>query len=335
MSLFLKIKNLLFGRKVQIEILDIENFPYDVLSKKEAKEFFYKQGAVLACKKEEIYSKIDSTPDAGLEYLYNLFQMSWCKHWAEVSAKPLMMMTSDNFILLSYDDERRNRILLQFAEKSFDMIYENLQIKMLPYGKQLIFHLNKDEYYDLEDSLEKPESSEEVLTGGMFVRSVIPYMVFHSEKGQNLPDIVLAHELTHALLSMTDIPTWLNEALACTMEKTITGECHYDWTLEQGLKNLNYWDAITIQKFWVGESFFINASQDFSYLLAQGLLNTIIRLHRNKFRDFINNAKRSDAGEAAAKKYLGVSLEEIALAYMGPGDWKPSLSYIKDYFNYS
>lgn len=332
MGIFANLKSLLFGRKVHINYIDQESFPYDILSKNEAKEFFYKQGNVLACKADEIETRIQDTPKNGHMYLFELFQYSWCKHWIDISDKKLSLTSSDNFILLSFDNQRRNDLLLKFAEKSFDTINEKLQIeKKLP-GKLLIFHLNRDHYYDLEDSLEKPESSEEVLSGGMFVRNIIPYMVFHSEEGQNLPDIVLAHELTHALLSLNHLPMWLDEALACTMEKTITGECHYDWTLEMGLKNLDYWDSLNIQHFWVGESFFIHKSQEYSYLLAQGLFNTIIRHHKEKFRDFINSAKRSDGGETAARKHLGVSLGKIANQYMGEGPWQPSQSYIKDYF---
>lgn len=332
MGILRNLKSLLFGRKVYIEHIDQDRFPYDFLSKKEAKPFFYKQGNILACKLEEIEMRIKETPESGHMYLFELFQYSWCKHWVNISEKKLSLTCSDNFILLSFDSERRNELLLKFAEKAFDIIHENLQIKKMLPGKLLIFHLNREDYYDLEESLEKAESSEEVLSGGMFVRNIIPYMVFHSEEGQNLPDLVLAHELTHALLSLSNLPMWLDEALACTMEKTITGECYYDWTLEMGLKNLSYWDSLNIQHFWVGESFFIDQSQEYSYLLAQGLLNTIIRQNKEKFRDFINSAKRSDGGESAARKHLGISLGDIANTYMGEGQWQPSQSYIRDYF---
>ena len=116
------------------------------------------------------------------------------------------------------------------------------------------------------------------------------------------------------------------------MEKSITGECHYDWTLETGLKNIEYWDFETIQHFWTGQSFFVNKSQEYSYLLAQGLLNIIIRDFKDSFRAFIQHAKKEDSGESAALKYLGVSLSEIADRYMGEGPWKPSLSYLDSYY---
>ncbi|MCM8539392.1 MAG: hypothetical protein NE328_03895 [Lentisphaeraceae bacterium] len=332
MGLLANLKSLLFGRKISLEYIDPESFPFDILSKKEAKEFFYKQGNVLACKEDNISARIQDTPESGHKYLFELFQYSWCKHWIKISDKKLSLTVSDNFILLSFDEQRRIDLLLKFAEKAFDIINEHLHIKKQMPGKLLIFHLNREDYYDLEDSLTKAESSEEVLSGGMFVRNVIPYMVFHSEKDQNLPDIVLAHELTHALLSLNNLPMWLDEALACTMEKTITGECYYDWTLETGLKNLSYWDSLNIQHFWVGESFFVNKSQEYSYLLAQGIFNTILRHHKETFRDFINSAKRFDGGESAAIKYLGESLGDIANKYMGEGPWQPSQSYIKSYF---
>jgi hypothetical protein len=68
-------------------------------------------------------------------------------------------------------------------------------------------------------------------------------------------------------------------------------------------------------------------------LLAQGVLNVIIRNHKNNFKDFLNSARKYDAGEEASKKYLGVSLGQIATTYKGSGKWSPSQTYLEGYFN--
>ena len=231
MNFFSRVKEFIFGRQIDIEHHDLQSFPFDVLGSKEAKQFFYKSGSVLCTRDESILEKFKQAPEKSYDYLDTLFKMSWAKHWAQVASKEMKVATSDHFILMSYDEQNRNELLLKYAEKSLDRIYECLDgILLDSYGKTLIFHVNADDYYALEESFERPESDEGVSSGGMFVRGVVPYMIFHSEPGFNLPDITLVHELTHALLTHNDLPMWLDEALACTMEKTITGECCYDWS---------------------------------------------------------------------------------------------------------
>ncbi|MCM8537240.1 MAG: hypothetical protein NE334_14970 [Lentisphaeraceae bacterium] len=333
MGFFSKIKTVLFGRTIKVDHHLADDFPFDTLGKKEATSFFYKSGTALCINREAILEKYYSSSPKMHSYLCTLFKMSWVQHWARYSKKDLKISTSDHFILMSYDEEERNELLLKFAEKSLDKITLSFdKLIQNPKDKVLIFHINSEEYYDLENSLLRPESDDEVLSGGMFVRGVVPYMVFHSEPGFNLPDITLAHELTHALLSKRKLPMWLDEAIACTMEKVITGEAYYDWSLEKGLENLSYWDSVTIQQFWVGDSFFINDSQEFSYLLAQGLFNNILRDYKLSFKEFLLHARREDAGESAALKYLGTSLGDIAKKYLGGGPWDPSEDYLKLYF---
>ena len=333
MGLFANFKELVFGRTIHIENLDHKSLPVETLSNDEIDTYFDIQNHVVQAKQPAIEDKFLSVPEEFDEYmkLDNLFKYSWCKKWCEISNKKLSIYQSENFLMLSYDEERRNHLLLKFAEKACDQIYGVIgeQIVGIP-GKILIFNVKQDDYYAMENLLYTNPLEGGVLSGGMFVHGVIPYMILLNQAGQGLPDSTLAHELTHALLFNNEIPTWLNEALACTMEKSITGFCRYDWSLEKGLQNVSYWDEVTIQQFWTGESFHINDSQDFSYLLSQGLLNIIIREFRDSFKEFITKAKFEDAGEQAALDCLGFSLNDIASQYMGEGPWRPDIECVDE-----
>ena len=335
MGIFSRLREVIFGRPINIQALDCKNLHNDTLTDDEIFNYFEIDNFVVQAKQESIREKFLSAQESDQEYdrLDNLFKYSWCKKWCEISNKKLSIYQSDNFIMLSHDIESRNENLLKFAENACDHIYEIIgdQLVGIP-GKILIFHINEDDYIAMENLL-YDDSTEGVLSGGMFVNSIIPYMIFHSRKDQILPDSTLAHELTHALLSGNQIPIWLDEALACSLQKSISGYNYCDWSLEKGLQNISYWDEKSIQQFWTGESFKIDKSQDYSYLLAQGLLNIIIRENKDNLKNFISKAKFDDSGEQAALECFGVSLGEIANRYMGEGPWQPDCTYISNYFN--
>ena len=101
------------------------------------------------------------------------------------------------------------------------------------------------------------------------------------------------------------------------------GHSHYDWSQETAEHNLNYWNSETIQNFWTGESFQEDISQQYNYLLAQGLFNVICNNYGRRFYTFAGQAKREDAGVAAAEYAFECSLSDLAALYLGEGDWQP------------
>jgi hypothetical protein len=333
MNFFAKLLKKIFGEKITVTKLDSDNFLFDSLTKKEAKPFFYTQKGLLIPQWDEIETRFKSSPLKSRPYLRSLFSMSWCKHWSSISSNKMKVYTSPNLVLISYDDDKRNELLLKFAEKAYQEIHSFTggMLTKQEARRHLVIHVTSEDYYLFED-INHTGWLEPVSTGGKFCPGVVPYMIFHSNEGSDLPDIVLAHELCHSLMSIKKLPLWLDEALACTIEKKITGVSSYDWSLKTGLENVDFWDWETIQFFWTGESFSMEESQKFSYLLAQGLMNCIIKNHGKQFFVFAKHASKYDAGNAAAKKYLGCDLSQIASEYLGSDDWRPNQDRMEDYF---
>ena len=71
-----------------------------------------------------------------------------------------------------------------------------------------------------------------------------------------------------------------------------------------------------------------------SYQLAEVLMRLLVADHRprwfglsrerqRRFFAFLQEADRTDCGEAAAQEHLGFGLEQLANQFLGPGDWAP------------
>ena len=79
-------------------------------------------------------------------------------------------------------------------------------------------------------------------------------------------------------------------------------------------------------------------TQEFSYQLAEFFVRLLIadsrptwfgfdRRAEGRFLHFLQNAKAIDAGQAAAKEHLGMTLGALAAKSLGPGNWEPAGGY--------
>lgn len=168
-----------------------------------------------------------------------------------------------------------------------------------------------------------PESGEFGMSGGMFLSGGYPHFVFpHYDESWQLARVI-AHELTHALVSHLPLPLWLNEGLAVTLEEmVVTG--HPPHPAPDSLKeHVKFWDEERIQEFWSGESFTrSDEGHGLSYALGQ-LLTSNFGHDYQRFRQFALAANWNDAGEAAAQQVLGVSLGDVLASFLGNGNWAP------------
>ena len=134
---------------------------------------------------------------------------------------------------------------------------------------------------------------------------------------------IAVHELTHACLAHLPIPLWLNEGMAVLMEDVLAGHRLF-LDKEMVKRHQKYWNEETIQGFWSGESFLaFDDGQELSYNLAHILVRNISQ-DFTAFATFSNNASYEDAGELAAKEFLGVSLTQIVGSFLGEGSWQPN-----------
>ena len=163
------------------------------------------------------------------------------------------------------------------------------------------------------------------MSGGMFLSDGYTHVATFDRPDPNTIGQVLVHELAHNLTCHLPQPTWLGEALAMFFECDIVGGTQR--TLADLVeKHREFWNAETIQRFWRGDSFWALEGHDVSYSLADTLfrlIRTDIQPSPESFQRFVLAADWNDAGDAAARDYLGISLENLAATFLGPGDWRP------------
>ena len=88
-------------------------------------------------------------------------------------------------------------------------------------------------------------------------------------------------------------------------------------------KHRAFWNKLTIQRFWSGQSFLQSGIGNLlSYDLAFHIVGLAAR-ESTPFRRFAVSATRADAGSAAAMAQLGYPLPNLVEAVLGPGSWEP------------
>jgi hypothetical protein len=164
-------------------------------------------------------------------------------------------------------------------------------------------------------------------TGGLFLNRGYGHLVLPSE---NLADArrPLVHELAHNCLCHLPLPLWLNEAITAFIELDVCGGNRFALDRDLEKRHRAHWNSKTIQDFWSGVSWeTVGESFELGYSLAEIVLRIIhqdLRPTPSDFRAFVGEASWQDAGEAAARKYLGAGLADIAGVFLGPGAWAPA-----------
>jgi tetratricopeptide (TPR) repeat protein len=132
---------------------------------------------------------------------------------------------------------------------------------------------------------------------------------------------ILVHELTHACLSHLTLPLWLEEGIT----QHAASEGQFALASEDAADIRRYWHEHGLNPFWWGHGFSqFDESQHRCYQLAQILYLLIATDYRGRLSDFVRHASADDAGESAARKYLGIGLEDVAAKFLGQGAWEPT-----------
>jgi hypothetical protein len=152
-------------------------------------------------------------------------------------------------------------------------------------------------------------SGESGFSSGVFLSGgAIPHFVVRHEDLSAI-EPVIAHEMTHEALSPLRLPLWLDEGLAVSTERRLGGRGRAAPRLhELHGQHVAFWNDREIAGFWTGRSFFrTDEGQALSYELAHLLVQQASR-DWPVFCAFVQDARRADAGAAAAKAHLGVTL---------------------------
>lgn len=188
----------------------------------------------------------------------------------------------------------------------------------------LVLH-DEDAYYDYLGA-HYPDEGEFAFSSGVFINTGCAHFVVA------LADLaaiepVIAHEMTHSALARLPLPRWLDEGLAVNTEHRLTRVPALIYTPQElRIKHLAYWDAPKMQEFWSGDSFFrTDDGNMLSYELAR-ILVAHLAGDWGRFKDFVLQADRSDAGARALAGQFNAQPGALVCALLGQPyapHWEP------------
>ena len=261
---------------------------------------------------EASFVRADRRAGAQLELV-----LQWLELLAERLGDDYWINSAPRCVLLTNQSRREGDDLLRFAERVLDQIAQLLDTKPDARGapKHVLVRLDSIELYYTYISYYYSEG-EYGGSGGMCIREGMPHIAF--PRGRGTEQLVIAHELTHAVLNELDAPHWIEEGVTQIVEQQLAGRPEILLNHETARDLRAYWNSQRLNDFWNGKSFHSpDKGQEFSYQLAEVLVRLILADHRRVFLKFLEEAKREDGGEAAAREHLGKSLNDIAATFLG------------------
>lgn len=270
-------------------------------------------------------AKLESLADDQRAALWQREGLKWLSETATALGSDFNIQEVGCFRILSNrkheDIQRMGRFLLNARKTILADLQGIASDPVLP-GLAVLWLENADQYYEYVSPF-YPETGEFGLSGGMFLRSGFPHLVFPQYEEIGQLEHVIAHELTHALLGHLSLPLWLDEGMAVLLEENVAGESGVrgDPNVIEELRA--FWNADTIQEFWSGEAFArSDEGRDLSYVLARLL---VVNLGHDyaMYRAFVLASNWQDAGEAAARQVLGMGLGDLIGTFLEPGSWAP------------
>ena len=257
--------------------------------------------------------------------------LCWLDAVKEHLAGQHKVYASDHFYLLCPYEKHMANKLISFAEDAWGKIHQYLRQLELdrPCGKEVILAFADQDTYYTYISYFEPEG-EFGFTSGMHIRRGYEHVVLAPDELWQL-EFALTHELTHAVLCTLPMPEWLEEGLAQILEELVLSRPSFTIDAEIKRQHDRYWHRHGLDKFWSGETFNLpDEGQGLGYALAQILVRNMAGDHGDRFFDFVQAARREDAGEAAAREHLKCSLSDCAMQFLGEGDWAPRPEVLRD-----
>lgn len=203
------------------------------------------------------------------------------------------------------------------------------EMARFPSDTKSILLVFDDEYsYGRYHQIFNPKSDPVHQSSGMFfdIENCPHFIVKRADLLEVEP--VISHELVHNAVRWLDLPLWLNEGLAVSVERRLHRHL-VDFSHLGGLEYLlqEFWCEKNIQLFWSGASFrHLDEYTYLSYELAHILVENLAHGQEQAFSRFVRNAKAADAGAIAAQQYLSLDLGAVLCAVLNgkPGSaWFP------------
>jgi hypothetical protein len=272
---------------------------------------------------DEFHASIpEDASDTELCEAYDQAAHCWLDHLTRCLQSGHVVSESNEFLLLSHQSVDDPVFFLDYCNDVWSRISEIVRIPQCEdgYARFAVLCFNDAEsYYDYVCHFHP--DGDYGGSSGMFIRSGYSHIVaYHSPELRH----VIAHELTHAYLSHLPLPSWLDEGITQTVEDLLTERSWFHPSVERLAEMSRYCRKNGLQWFWTGEGFSLpDDGQEFSYTLARLLVLRLSTDHNKQFWMFVEKADWTDAGDAALRDAIGVSLADLVGTFFGPGDWTP------------
>jgi len=294
----------------------------------------FRTGTTLPVVDWEAMSKLEppTVDKARVNEFWNALARSWLEALRAALGERYAIRESERFLMLSPFEESRANVVADFLEHTRKRIFTLLDGVAAEKGAGkvcvLIFD-SEDRYYEYVSNYYS-EGGEYALSGGMFIQEGYGHFVF-VESDVSVMEPTIAHELTHCLLQHLSLPAWLNEGIAVNTEQRLCPPGRALFSPEEmHEKHKQFWNEATIQEFWSGKSWLrADEANTLSYDLAKYFV-VLTAEDFDAFRAFANAADMADAGDAAALKFLGYPVGNLAEAVLGEGPWQPRPELWKD-----
>lgn len=259
--------------------------------------------------------------------------LQWVDQMTDELGGPYRAQKSRDFVLLSPLPEEGRRRILDFSQRALDVIRHHL--REVAWGKHSFLHViimfqEEDDYFQYISGFHKegthPASS------GIQIRSGYPHIALRYQSEADARSII-AHEMAHHCVAHLPLPRWLDEGIAQTIERAVSGYTGSFLPDEVLDGHRRFWNEARIQGFWAGTSFQEPGdSVRLSYSLADILVHLITEdfsPNPESFLAFVGNAHHDDGGQTAALDCLGTCLGKVAETFLGSGDWRPRRKALK------
>lgn len=273
---------------------------------------------------------------------YNAVVRLWLEQLAAAAGRSPTTAESPHFILFTHLEKPGRQWILKAAEEYRRSIFETVGelARADRRGKHLLMVLD-DRIYEPYLAHYCPGDYAGRSSGMMISGEGYQHIVIAAPAGPEFDAPfrrVLAHEFSHKTMCDLTLPRWLDEGIAMYFEDKLGGgEASISDRLSGHFEAVNtqamlrefraWWTEERLQGFWSGDLW--NSEEDeqaFCYEMARivfGILRGVIGKASDRFRSFLKDARREDAGEKSAERHLGVSLGDVATEFLGEGNWTP------------
>ncbi|MBX3167521.1 MAG: hypothetical protein KF760_08910 [Candidatus Eremiobacteraeota bacterium] len=241
------------------------------------------------------------------------------KHLLGQAGTHFRLDRSRNFYLLSPFTARKASYQVQFLELTLRRLSRLLGVESRGRHVVLIWR-NADEYLRYVSHF----SGLLVGNAGTCIRTGLVHTVSYDRNVDKL-QATLAHELVHDLLSDSKLPLWLEDGIAQNF-----APCGVQALTKDVARMRQMASTGGLKDFWSGRGFAAEEiGREFCY--AQAEILTRLLLDEKNFRPFLARAKRADCGQEACHQAFGRSLGSFLSAFLGAGDWEPSVTNEKEH----